>query len=108
MTCSLGTLVSTKHEEGLLRFDDLVANCISNDGRCRGDLEFTHGRGPVRLDRLDAQTKDCTYLFVGVAFRNQLDDEPLARRQRTFAFGASGRQYDVSSSSDTCPAKNAL
>jgi len=69
-----------------LGYDELVADCISDDRCGQGEVEFTHCRRPVRLDRLDAQIKNCTDLFVGVTFSDQIDDKPLARYQYTLFF----------------------
>src|SRR4051812_46951564 len=66
---------------GASGLDQLVANRIAHELRGGANTKLAHRSGSVGFDCLDADIEQTRDLLVAVAFRDQLHDLALARRE---------------------------
>jgi hypothetical protein len=68
---------------GRLRLDKPITDCIADQARRRRHACFSHCRSALRFDSLLAAIEYATDFLVAAALGDQLDNDPLARCQRT-------------------------
>src|SRR4249919_2350854 len=68
-----------------LGLNDLVPDGVADEVSRRSEVQLAHGRGAMRLNRLDADVERIGHLLVDAALRDQLDHLALATRQAAFA-----------------------
>ena len=69
--------VATERARPCSRLDQVVANGVTDQSRCRVEAELAHDGGAVRLDCLDAEIEDGGNLLVAMALGDQLNDTLL-------------------------------
>src|SRR6478735_5920983 len=65
-----------------LGFDEVVADGVANQIRCRAQIQFMPNLFPVALHGLEAETEDGCDLLVAMTFGNELHHAALAGAQR--------------------------